>query len=53
MGDSEYPSAGVTLPKDHLRKEGAIDESGELNGEKYMKIERTGDGEFRITLVDS
>jgi len=53
MGDSEYPSAGVTLPKDDLRKEGVIDESGELNGEKYAKIERTGDGEFRVTLVDA
>jgi len=53
MGDSEYPSAGVTLPKDDLREEGIIDESGDLNGEKYAKIERTGDGEFRLTLVDA
>jgi hypothetical protein len=45
--------AGVTLPKDDLRKEGVIDEPGELNGEKYAKIERTGDGEFRVTLVDA
>ena len=44
MGGSEYPSTGVTLPKDDLRKEGAIDESGELNGKKHAKIEQTGDG---------
>ena len=36
-----------------LWKEGVIDESGELNGEKYTKIERMGDGEFRVTLVDA
>lgn len=51
LGDSECPSAGVTLPKDELREDGVIDERDEL-GEQYAKIEKIGDGEYSVRLVD-
>lgn len=53
LGDSDYPSAGVTLPKDDLREDGVIDADGGVVGEKYAKIEKTGEGEWRVVLVDA
>jgi len=43
---------GLTLPKAMLREDGILDERGELPDEKYAKIERTAEGEYRVRLVD-
>jgi hypothetical protein len=52
VGDASHPSVGLTLPKTMLREDGILDERGELPDEKYAKIERTAEGEYRVRLVD-
>lgn len=51
LGSSDQPSAGITLPKGDLREDGVIDDQGGLE-EQYAKVEKTGDGEYRVRLVD-
>jgi hypothetical protein len=45
-------SAGVTLPKDDLRLEGLLDENGEVDGEHHIHVDRIGDGEWTLELVE-
>jgi len=51
FGSPERPSGGITLPKEYLQEDGVIDERGEL-AEQYATIEKTGDGEYAVRLVD-
>lgn len=44
---------GLIFPGDSLPADGDIDETGEVVGEEYAKIEKTGDGEDRLALVDA
>lgn len=48
MGGGE--SAGLTLPKDDLRDLGFV-RNGEIV-EGYARIERVGEGEFRVELFE-
>ncbi|ADD03882.1 uncharacterized protein Nmag_0290 [Natrialba magadii ATCC 43099] len=45
-------SLGVTLPKDDLRIDGLLNESGELRGEHYVHIRHIEEGEWKIELLD-
>lgn len=52
MGDSETPSAGITLPKQDLMEDGVVTESGEVQ-EQFVKIEREDEGKWSVSLVDA
>lgn len=45
-------SVGVTLPKDDARLDGLIDEDGELTGEHHLHVDRDGEGEWTVELVE-
>lgn len=45
-------SAGITLPKAHLRESGFLDENGRIDGEQYAVIEQVQPGEWRVRTVD-
>ena len=45
-------SGGVTLPKQHLRDAGLLDNHGQIKGGAYVMVERLDDGEWRIETVD-
>lgn len=44
-------SGGVTLPKDDLRRDGLIDEDGEIR-EAFVEVDRTDEGEYLLRAVD-
>lgn len=48
MGGGE--SAGVTLPKEDLREIGFVADGEIVEG--YARIERVGEGEFRVELFE-
>jgi len=43
---------GVTIPKDDLRLDGLLDDSGDLEGEHHIHIDRQDSGEWELTLVE-
>lgn len=45
-------SAGITLPKEHLRDAGLIDADGSIRDDQYAAIEQLDEGEWRIRTVD-
>ena len=44
-------SVGVTIPKDDLRLEGLI-EDGKVIEDEFVKVEKVGDGEWKVERVD-
>jgi hypothetical protein len=50
IGKPDQPSGGITLPKEYLQEDGVISR-GQLE-EQYVTIEKTGDGEYAVRLVD-
>lgn len=51
IGQPDRPSGGITLPKEYLQEDGVI--SSEGVEEQYAAIEKTGEGEYFVRLVDA
>ncbi|GAB3687502.1 hypothetical protein GCM10028857_20650 [Salinarchaeum chitinilyticum] len=43
---------GVTIPKDHLRLDGLLDEAGDLDGEHHVHVDRKDSSEWELTLIE-
>ena len=44
-------SGGVMIPKDDLRRDGMVDDDGEIK-DAHITVDRVDDGEYRIKAVD-
>ncbi|ELZ08507.1 hypothetical protein C479_14248 [Halovivax asiaticus JCM 14624] len=45
-------SIGVTIPKDEAKREGLVDEDGELAGEYHAQIKQEDDLEWSVDVFD-
>ncbi|WP_226006615.1 hypothetical protein [Natrinema salinisoli] len=45
-------SVGITLPKDDMRVEGLLNESGQLDGDHHVHIRHVDEGEWTLELVE-